>query len=213
VDDAQDAHTALRVQRKQHAYSSEPHDPLSAPCLQCQLRLHSWLTSPAVPAQVTDWLDGYVARKQGLTSALGSYLDPLADKILIGCVVGALAAKALIPTWVAAVVIGRDVALVSGGFLMRGRQVGWRWPGASEFFKVEGSGAQGLPGIPAARRMKPSWISKVNTVLQLGFVGCCITQAWYGWPAVGLLEEMEMLVVATTLVSGLGYVKNVMKAD
>lgn len=39
---------------------------------------------------VTDWLDGYYARKAGGFNVLGSYLDPLADKVLVGCVVGAL---------------------------------------------------------------------------------------------------------------------------
>lgn len=43
----------------------------------------------------TDWLDGYFARRESIRSGrpsnvLGSYLDPLADKVLVGCVVGAL---------------------------------------------------------------------------------------------------------------------------
>jgi len=41
-------------------------------------------------SSATDWLDGYFARIQQRNSVLGSYLDPLADKVLIGCVVGAL---------------------------------------------------------------------------------------------------------------------------
>src|SRR6267378_2701159 len=45
----------------------------------------SWLWSIVVfaAAAVTDWLDGYLARKQGLTSTLGRNLDPLVDKVLI----------------------------------------------------------------------------------------------------------------------------------
>lgn len=39
---------------------------------------------------MSDWLDGYVARKQGTVNVLGSYLDPLADKVLVVSVVGAL---------------------------------------------------------------------------------------------------------------------------
>lgn len=43
----------------------------------------------------TDWLDGYFARRESTnagrpSNVLGSYLDPLADKVLVGCVVGAL---------------------------------------------------------------------------------------------------------------------------
>jgi phosphatidylglycerophosphate synthase len=41
-------------------------------------------------SSATDWLDGYFARIHQRNSVLGSYLDPLADKVLIGCVVGAL---------------------------------------------------------------------------------------------------------------------------
>src|SRR5262245_60237612 len=47
---------------------------------------HSWLLALAVflVAAITDWLDGYLARKQGLTSAFGRNFDPLVDKVLIG---------------------------------------------------------------------------------------------------------------------------------
>ena len=38
----------------------------------------------------TDWADGYFARKAGGFNVLGSYLDPIADKVLVGCVIGAL---------------------------------------------------------------------------------------------------------------------------
>ena len=41
-------------------------------------------------AGLSDWLDGYVARRFNQQSKLGSYLDPIADKVLLGCVVGAL---------------------------------------------------------------------------------------------------------------------------
>ncbi len=43
-----------------------------------------------VTGGVSDWLDGFVAKQYGQPSVLGSYLDPLADKVLICCTVGAL---------------------------------------------------------------------------------------------------------------------------
>eukprot|EP00775_Hariotina_reticulata_P011990 gene11990-12134_t len=51
-----------------------------------------WPLAAAITAAagVTDWLDGYLARCLGHTSKLGSYLDPLADKIFVGCIIGAL---------------------------------------------------------------------------------------------------------------------------
>ena len=44
-----------------------------------------------LPTGLSDWLDGFVARRYNQGSVIGSYLDPLADKVLIGCTVGALA--------------------------------------------------------------------------------------------------------------------------
>ncbi|XP_056159773.1 cardiolipin synthase (CMP-forming), mitochondrial-like [Syzygium oleosum] len=46
----------------------------------------------------TDWLDGYVARKMNINSVVGSYLDPLADKVLIGCVALAMVINDLLPS-------------------------------------------------------------------------------------------------------------------
>ncbi|GFH12997.1 uncharacterized protein HaLaN_08794, partial [Haematococcus lacustris] len=84
----------------------------------------------------SDWADGALARRLGQSSVLGSYLDPLADKhtnsgpsimqVLIGCVVGALASKGLVPAWLAVLVLGRDVGLVTGMALHRWRMLGWR---------------------------------------------------------------------------------------
>ena len=45
------------------------------------------------PTGLSDWADGYTAKHWGQSSVLGSYLDPLADKVLVCCTVGALAAE------------------------------------------------------------------------------------------------------------------------
>jgi len=64
-------------------------------------------------AALTDWLDGYMARKMGRVTRWGQFLDPLADKILIAsaficfCVIG------LIPVWMVALIIFRDF-LITG---------------------------------------------------------------------------------------------------
>ncbi len=44
----------------------------------------SALSPPSHGPQASDWLDGYLARRTGSSSVFGSYLDPLADKVLIG---------------------------------------------------------------------------------------------------------------------------------
>lgn len=78
-----------------------------------------------------------MARKLNQSSVVGSYLDPLADKVLIGSVAVALAAKALMPWWIAAAIVGRDVGLVGGMFFHRAHMLGWKWPGATIFFSTQ----------------------------------------------------------------------------
>lgn len=60
---------------------------------------------------VTDWLDGYIARKKGLTTTLGKFLDPLADKLLIVTVFIMLIPLGRVPAWVVALIIGREIAV------------------------------------------------------------------------------------------------------
>jgi cardiolipin synthase len=63
-------------------------------------------------AAVTDALDGYTARLFQVTSRTGAYLDPIADKILLSGSFITLAVSGLIPTWVAVLVLGRDVLIL-----------------------------------------------------------------------------------------------------
>jgi CDP-diacylglycerol--glycerol-3-phosphate 3-phosphatidyltransferase len=64
-----------------------------------------------VVASVTDWYDGYYARKYKLVTRFGSFLDPLADKILTSIAFIAFAAAGLIPVWASIVIIARDVVM------------------------------------------------------------------------------------------------------
>ncbi len=106
-----------------------------------QGQCHMLLTANigCVLLQATDWADGLLARRMGHTSKLGSYLDPLSDKILICAVMGTLGALHIIPAWLALLVLGRDVGLVGGMFVYRFRSFGWRWPGRQAFFDVDGA--------------------------------------------------------------------------
>lgn len=71
------------------------------------------------PVGFSDWLDGYVAKRFAQESVLGSYLDPLADKAVIVCTVGALGwVEALSPGMVA-LLVGRDALMVLGAFARR----------------------------------------------------------------------------------------------
>ena len=66
-----------------------------------------------VVAAVSDWLDGYLARKMGLVTPLGKLMDPLADKILVSAAFVFFTEQGLCPVWVTALIIGREF-LVTG---------------------------------------------------------------------------------------------------
>jgi CDP-diacylglycerol---glycerol-3-phosphate 3-phosphatidyltransferase len=62
-------------------------------------------------ASLTDWLDGYLARRRKQVTALGQILDPLADKLLISATLVSLVQLNLAPAWMVAVIIGREIAV------------------------------------------------------------------------------------------------------
>ncbi len=64
-------------------------------------------------ASLTDFLDGYLARKMNLVTDFGKLMDPLVDKILISAVFIMLSGSGLIPAWITIVIIGREF-LVTG---------------------------------------------------------------------------------------------------
>ena len=64
-----------------------------------------------VVASVTDWLDGYLARKLNQVTRIGALLDPAADRLYIFATLLGLAITGSIPAWLPAVVISRDVVL------------------------------------------------------------------------------------------------------
>jgi CDP-diacylglycerol---glycerol-3-phosphate 3-phosphatidyltransferase len=74
----------------------------------------AWVTFAAfVIAATTDWLDGYLARKMNLVTALGKLLDPLVDKILVCAAFVHLSMEHLCPMWVTTLIIAREF-LVTG---------------------------------------------------------------------------------------------------
>jgi CDP-diacylglycerol--glycerol-3-phosphate 3-phosphatidyltransferase len=62
-------------------------------------------------AAVTDTFDGYLARRRGIVTTLGTFLDPLADKLLIVTALIALIPAREIPTWMVIVIVGREIAI------------------------------------------------------------------------------------------------------
>lgn len=72
-----------------------------------------WATALFAAAMATDWFDGRVARRSGRASALGSLLDPVADKILVLSVLIVLVGRGVFPGWIVAAIVAREF-LVSG---------------------------------------------------------------------------------------------------
>jgi cardiolipin synthase len=72
-----------------------------------------------IVAGISDGLDGYLARRYDWFSRFGAIIDPLADKFLVMTMVVVFAIQSLIPLWLLAIIIGRDVIIVAGGVLYR----------------------------------------------------------------------------------------------
>jgi CDP-diacylglycerol---glycerol-3-phosphate 3-phosphatidyltransferase len=85
-------------------------------------------------ACLTDFFDGWLARRHGLTTALGQLLDPLADKLIVAAALIMLAAvppEPRVPAWMAAVIVLRELAVTglrgiasSGGVLVPAQELG-----------------------------------------------------------------------------------------
>ncbi|MGM0676922.1 CDP-alcohol phosphatidyltransferase family protein [Ectothiorhodospira marina] len=131
-------------------------------------------------AGLSDALDGWLVRRYGWYTRLGGYLDPLADKVLVVSTYFTVAWTGLLPWWLVVLVVAREVIILSGALAFR--------------------------AVTRSLEMQPLFISKVNTFMQIVLVlsvivsaGVFSLPAWY-------LEGLLVLVLLTTVSSGLAYV-------
>ena len=66
-----------------------------------------------VLASVTDFLDGYLARRMNQVTSLGKFLDPLADKLLVGVALIMMIPMGRVPQWIVALIVGREILVTS----------------------------------------------------------------------------------------------------
>ena len=90
-----------------------------------------WATAVFVVAMATDQVDGWLARRRNQTSAFGSLLDPIADKVLVLAALVMLVAEGVAPAWMVAAIVAREIAVsglrlaaIERGIVMGARDLG-----------------------------------------------------------------------------------------
>ena len=134
-----------------------------------------------VCAGISDAVDGYLAKRFNWTSELGSYLDPLADKLLIVSIFIALGVRNELPLWLVIAVVSRDILIVAAVLLA--------W----------------LLDQPV--RIKPLAVSKANTLMQILLAATVLADKAF---ELGLEQTRFVLVWVTgalTLLSLAAYLK------
>ncbi|MEP6884999.1 MAG: CDP-alcohol phosphatidyltransferase family protein [Gammaproteobacteria bacterium] len=131
-------------------------------------------------AALSDAADGFLAKRFGWQSDLGAVLDPAADKLLLATVFITLAFLGLMPLWLMASAVARDAIIVLGALLYR--------------------------CCFGALKIRPSVVSKFNTVCQAAFILAVVGRAEFSTPPAWTVMMLGALVFVTVTVSGIDYV-------
>lgn len=133
-------------------------------------------------AGVSDGVDGYIAKRFSQRTVLGSYLDPLADKMLLVSIYLALGVRGDLPVWFVILVVSRDLLIVAAVILswMMDRRVS----------------------------MRPLLISKVNTAGQIGFAALVMADLGFNLGLDLLRLVCLFAVAALTALSAVAYLKS-----
>lgn len=154
---------------------------LSVPAIVWLLLKREWTLAFAlfVIAGISDAVDGLLARRFGMQTELGGYLDPLADKALLVAIYLVLGWLGHLPDWLVILVVSRDILIVGGALLS---------------FAM-GSGLA----------VRPIFVSKLNTAAQIALAAAILAELAFGWFGERAVFAMIWLVGATTVISGAGY--------
>lgn len=147
-----------------------------------------WLSEPLrdtiaasvfIVAAITDWLDGYLARKWNQTSAFGSFLDPVADKLMVAAALLLLLKIGRVDTAIAFIIIGREITISA----LR------EW----------------MAQIGASASVAVSWLGKFKTTAQMVAIPCLLYyQDLYG-VSTALLGRILIIVAAILTVWSMCY--------
>jgi CDP-diacylglycerol--glycerol-3-phosphate 3-phosphatidyltransferase len=129
-----------------------------------------WATVVFAIAALTDFIDGYLARKYKLITNVGKIADPIADKLLIGTALIALSLEHTVSWWFTAIILTREIAIT----LLR--------------FKVINRGV-----IPASRGGKAKTISQIVAILAY----LVPLDGWINQVALGAMWAAVILTVGT----------------
>jgi cardiolipin synthase len=139
----------------------------------------AWAFSLFVLAGVSDAIDGYLAKRFAMTTELGAFIDPLADKALLVSLYVTLAIVGALPAWLTILVVFRDV-IILGAVIVAGL-------------------------LDRPLEIKPLMVSKVNTGGQIALAAWILAAQTFGWPRGGALDMGVLAVAALTLASGAAY--------
>jgi cardiolipin synthase len=133
-------------------------------------------------AGLTDALDGTLARLLNKQTELGAFLDPLADKLLISTCFISLSIFKLIPGWLTVIVISRDLIIFMG--------------------------IMTLSMMSIKYEIKPVFISKITTTLQIGTIFFALFLKIYTSDIINhnLIQILSWLTASFTILSGLAYI-------
>lgn len=155
-------------------------------------------------AGISDGLDGLIARRFDQKSVLGSYLDPISDKLLINSLALACAADGLVHPGVVALIFARDAILVIGTTV-----IGRLFARGADHQEKGGEGAAWLIGS-SPLEIKASALSKANTVLQLTLLTTAMAGAAFPGIetlALSVVPPLSALTATTTFLSLLDYAR------